>query len=433
MADIKRHSAFYAKVKINKVELKQEEVKNILMEFYLGNIMSKLILKINSNRREVIENSIVEMSIIDVEIGITNDKNVVIDKKVGRYFLAKSYLKGQQGMPKAGDEYIEIIGITDAYKYLGSPEIKALSTEEKSPVFLSKTSGEGSGARGTGTIKIEIKDNLTSSAHDKQFWMQNDQTGIETVNKTLARVVKTPESGGGGGKYNTNANEWVSTSCIDFTEEGLPVVYFYDVKLRARSFGIKSFKDGRKAFFSFKGESPTIVYRDAQLDIKGADYSAKYWQRSSFAYDIEENTQWFRKTRHPYLFEDSAPYTDQMDFDGNGTIPSEMPIFRSTQRMKHENYNTNMYSRYYVDQKVQYAATMLSLRKINIKMTFMRDFFNITPIDICQIEYELGKQDEKSEPNKKLSGKYMVTHVAFEYDTESVNTYVVGSRDSWIK
>jgi hypothetical protein len=175
-----------------------------------------------------------------------------------------------------------------------------------------------------------------------------------------------------------------------------------------------------------------IQYKDAKLDIKGADHSSNYWQRSSFAFDIEENTTWYRKTRHPYLFEDSAPYTDQNDFDGSSGIPSEMPIFRSIQRMKHENYNTNMYSRYYVDQKVQATATMMSLRKVNVKMTFKRDFINMDPADICYIEYEQTQDDGESIANKKLTGKYMITNVVFEYTNDVVNTYLTGSRDSWV-
>lgn len=413
---------YYCKVLINDVPIKKEELKSVVMEFYIGNIAPKVTIEIHTDDRILIENSLVEMSVIDVEIGMADEKDSITEKKVGRFFLAKQNIVPPSGGPN-GDFIVNVIGVSDCYKYLGKS--KTISKNNcKATEFMTMVQGIGSGERGSGTIKLAINDGLTGSITGVQSWIQWGITGVEMINNLLSSITSKPVSGESG-HYISGSNEHICTATSDFTESGNPILNIYDLKLRTFTFPpVKK--------FSYKMNPGFIGYTSANLDIKGSEQSANWWGRQVYTWDMEENIGWYRTSRQPNLFKDSAKYEDQTSFDGKGGVPGNFYIHKNDERTKLEMYSTNMYNRFYTDQALQTTVSIMALKKININMSFLHLFITIKPIDIIFIEYQLGHQDEKPTNHKKLSGKYMVTYVAYEWAQNKVNTHVIGSRDSWV-
>lgn len=407
----------FIEVKLNDIELTGDEIKYANMQFELGRGMATCELLIKTDRDDLLDNSILEMSTIVIEIGIPDDNGTPVVSKKGRFFLAKTVLVNS--LDSSGTSVIKLIGVSDAYKFLGEPKIWSLDSKDSTTKFLSKISGVGSGQ---GEISIEIKDDLISRTMDKQYWIQYNTTGIETLNTILLRSLVTPKSG---------KNEWMYSFCVDTKKNGDHVVYLYDIKLRTSTFGVKDTVYG-KASFSYTKQDK-IVYDACELDLKGADYSSMYWRRNAFAFDMEEGTHWSRQMSQPELFPDSAEYVDQTKIDGKNPPKDKMPIFKSQARLNHQFFNSNMYSKYYVDQKVEITALLLALRKINLRLTFNRKLIDIMPGEICESDFRINQDDNNNKDLTRLCGKYMVTRTIYEYDRNSVNTYLVISRDSFVK
>lgn len=403
--------------KINGLELTGYEIGYANMQFELGGGMAYCDLTIVTGREEVITNCLLEMSKIELTLGIPDENGLPVVQKRGTFFLAKA----NPSHDLANDtSIIKVKGITYAHKFLSTPKIWSTETKETTTKFINRISGIGSGY---GELQLEIKDDLINRTNDKQYWIQYNTTGMEALNVVLLRSLVTPKSG---------RNEWMYSYCIDFTNDGKPIIYLYDVKLRTQTFGPKILRSTNKpARFTYGNEPESIPYESSVLDMKGADYSAMYWKRNAFAFDMEEGTHWSRTVSQPKLFSDSVEYSDPKEVDGTN-IPSEMMIFKSDARLNHQLYNTNMYSKYYIDQKVEITAMLLALRKINLKLTFSRKMIDIMPGEICYANYRISDKSGHDKPIDRLSGNYMVTKTIYEYDKSSVNTYLVVSRDSFV-
>jgi hypothetical protein len=447
MADCKKDGQYLFDVKINGVELQCDEVKYIQTDFFLGNIMSKLKLVIQSDRVKVHQISILEMSIIEITMGLVSDKGELVDKKKMRYFLSKVEMV-EDYHSKHGNKAITIIGVADAYKYLGYPDIRSAKGRlTVSPKFIQEMNTSiGSNSKKSGKIKAIFKDGLMGNVKDFTNFLQYELTGIETVNVvSLRNVLKTS-------KYSkSEKNQRIYSSAIDFDPDGSPVINFMDIRLRTQTFSAKNIKTvvdtdvvTLPAHFTFDEKKDWVRYSRAELDLKGADYTELYWQRASFNFDIEENVHWYNRIRQLKLFPDSAEYAKQdiipedtskrEDNDlSEFSMPDDMPTFTSFQRVAHEFYTTNVYNKFYADQKFQTTATLLGLRKINVNMSFNRQFIKILPGDICKVEISKRLKDQVLTINPKFSSRYMVTRTSFVYKDNMIATYVTASRDSFVK
>jgi len=434
---ITKDGEYRIKVAINRVDLLQNELIDLFCHFELGNKMAWCDITIRTKRKEVYRQALFEMSIIDVMIQSVDKNNAPVDKQKMRYFLADNAIKlNTQGNEQIYE--IKVIGVVDAWKYLGYPDTKSANSRLSSPKFLSKLKyWEGNGSRGSGSFKLEIKDGLQGKATDWMYWLQPNINGQELVNQVLLRPLLKTNSNKGGDR------EYIYTSSVEFDDEGNPKLVFYDVKLRTQAFSPPSCKlpapkgygvQSVPMIFSFKdGDQGKVRYSEVSLDIKGATYSSMYWQRSGMVFDTEEGEYTIKRIKQPKLFPDSMAYSSQIDHDGSsGTPPPQYTLFTNYSRWKMEWHSTNHYNMNYSLQKFQITATLLALRKINITATFRGKFIKAKPIQICKFEIQEGVGGDTLKIDPTLSGRYMITKVVYGLVDRQLFTTITGSRDSFV-
>lgn len=425
--EVKRNGSYLVILKLNDIEILPRELIYCEMLYELGNVMPRLTVEIVTQRHEVYENFMQEMSTIECEMGMLDSSGGVIDSKKGRYFTTKPRIQGQyEGI--SGRNHIRCVAFADGGLYLEKNQIRSVKVIRKSVEFLPQVKGIGSGAKGTYTLDCQVKDNLLQRAADKMKWIEHDMTGMETVNQILSR------------SQIVDGAEWVVTAVIDFKDDnsGDPCLFFYDLKLRTQTFGpepVKVFERGAsKTMFTFKevADPQWISYATCKPNIKSAADSASYNGREAAVYDLEEGLFHYKKTKQPMLFQDSQTYVPQTQIDGFNPNPSEYPIFTSNERFQIQFLSSNHHSPQYVTQGIQTIAAHASLTKIQMELSFPRKFIKAKPIDICTIEYQKSDNvNNRFEVDRRLSTNYMITMVAHVFQNQMMSTYIIASRDSF--
>lgn len=415
-------NVYFASVKVNQVEIRDDELEKIIFTTYLGNQMPTLRFQCTSKRSLLFDNFLVEMSVVDVELGFSDANMAPSITKKGRFFVA--YVKREEHKGKGRHTYTAYC-IADARKYIEEPQIMATTAKVKSLKFLERVPGLfGGNGPGSGSMKLYIEDGLISRTKGEQYWIQHDLSGIESVNQLMVRnLIEDKPSGG--------KDEWIAVPCIDFDRSGGPVMYVYDLKLRCQTFPEKGLSIGVPAKFNYKQDPGTVNYSEARFQMLGAEHSVKYWQRQAASLDVEEALVDYKEVDPPKLFQDSLDYAEQQVFDGNGDIPSVFPMLKSGERYLVDGRNTNFYDKEYTSQRLQYSTVLLALMKLNVKLSFLGRFLDIRPIDICHIA--LGKQesDGAMTDNMRLTTKYCTTKVSYVYESRTINTFVTASRDTY--
>ena len=128
----------FIEVKINGIEITGDEIKYANMQFELGRGMATCELLLKTDRDDLLDNSILEMSKMEIELGIPDENGTPTVSKKGKFFLAKTVLVNS--LDSSGSSVIKLIGVSDAYKFLGSPKIWSLDTKDTTTKFLSKIS-----------------------------------------------------------------------------------------------------------------------------------------------------------------------------------------------------------------------------------------------------------------------------------------------------
>lgn len=417
-----RINKYYVDLKINSVVVRDDEITYIEVVKYLGNQLPTVFIDLTTQRSILQDNLMVEMSIIELEMGTANKSGGLEFGEKSRFFLASVERDAKQ--LKNGIVRYKIFGLADCRKYIELTQIMSLPKRETMMKFFQKVPGlTGGNGKGSGSLKLYIEDNLTGRMKDKQFWIQYDTSAIETVNQILVRGFIEDRPGGG-------KDEWVPVPVISFDSSGGPVMHLYDLKLRCKSFSPKTASLGMPLKFHFQRKGDTIVYNSAELNLLGAQHSVKYWKRKTASYNKEECLFKYKEVDPPKLFSDSLDYDEQQVFDGNGGLPSVFPMLQSGERYDSESKVTNQYDPKYASQRLQYTAALLSLMKVNINISVLDSYIDAHPIDMCHVTMQKSEKDV-IEINQRLTAKYCITRVAHVYVGRRMNTYITASRDTY--
>lgn len=408
-------NTYYLSVKLNEIELTDQEVTYLNFTRFIGNQMPTCKFDLISNRSEIHDSLLVEMSVVEVEIGTADSRGGPADTKKGRFFVG--FVKRRENLGLGKISY-SVYCIADARKYIEEPQIMSVPARQKSLKFLQRLSSFGSNSKGSGKLKLYIEDDLLSRSNDEQFWIQRDLSDIETVNETILRAGV------------SQGEDYIMCPVVDFDSSGGPVLHIYDLKTRCQSFEPKNLSLGVpfNAHFS-QGES-RVLYNDIRLQILGAEHSIKYWKRQSATLDTEEQIANYKEVKQPKLFSDSLTYSEQIVFDGNSDIPSTFPMLKSGERLLWDGLNTNHYDPQYISRRLQYGANMLALMKLNLKMSFLQKFVDASPIDIAHVSIQKN-EGAVGEVNNRLTTKWCTTRVSWVYSSRTVSSYITVSRDSY--
>jgi hypothetical protein len=426
MSSISSAGNAYVDVKINDIDIWGREIRYAEMVYLIGNRLPQLRMTIVTDRQLVYENSMVELGIIEIEMGMLDDSESILDSKKGRYLIVAREQQGQYENVR-GRYRIDLTAFADCRKYIEKCQLRGGKEDKRSVEFLKDVKGIGDGSKGSGTLDCQIKDDLLNRTGDKQKWIEPDQTGIETVNQVLLRSFIEDKPKGD--------KEWVVTACVDFKDDnsGDPCLTFYDLKLRTLTFdppSVNAYTESTPLQFTFKGTDGWIGYDSCKPDFQNAADSIRYNGREAPVFDIEQNVYDNKVIDQPLLFEDSQQYKEQSPF--NGSSPQgEFQMLTSNARYLTQFQTTNHYSTDYTNQAIQSRATHSALSKVKMQLTFPRLFVKAKPIDICKIEVQTSQDDELLIVNPSLSTKYMVLTVAHVYVNGVVSTYIIAGRDTF--
>ena len=123
MGSISSAGNAYVDVKINDIDIWGREIRYAEMVYLIGNRLPQLRMTIVTDRQLVYENSMVELGIIEIEMGMLDDSESILDSKKGRYLIVAREQQGQYENVR-GRYRIDLTAFADCRKYIEKCQLR---------------------------------------------------------------------------------------------------------------------------------------------------------------------------------------------------------------------------------------------------------------------------------------------------------------------
>jgi len=259
---------------------------------------------------------------------------------------------------------------------------------------------------------LQVKDMLKNRSIDSRTRNLSHISKLEAINEVVANsLIASVDGKSAIGHY------------LDFNDSGSLQLTLFDLVLRCKQFPIDKTKvlgKTKELKLATYLKDGYIMADSMQYDSPGGSYSASFWKRPVESYNQAERVPFTEEVKTTGMFSDSASYDD-------------MPMFRSNMLLKKETENSDNVSDIGLSgSRATYKRYTKALTKINFRIT-IKNLLKVNISNIVELLY--GNHIENSNPTKHklLSGKYMVTSVWYNYSNSGIKTYLIASRDSFVK
>lgn len=273
--------------------------------------------------------------------------------------------------------------------------------------------------------KIQILDMISSNSNDTRPMSYSGVSKLEAINEVISNSKL---------KENTPIGHYFTHN----RETGALDLVLFDVAMRCKSFNPKSseYRDNKvQHIIGYSNKNNNwIPASDLTLNIRGAEHSALYWERTVDSYNKSEDV------RFQSDLKSNAMFSDGLEFPISDIKLKQGPVdvftmFRTGVQLKRADEQTQEnVEKEYTNTRAIYQRYMRALEKINVKVVVdglygadIGDIYELHFPNLCRSE----RNAQIEVDDKILTGNYMLTRVFVEYTQGKFSTILILSRDSF--